>query len=122
MRPESRVLRTVETLGPRARLIRLAATLDPAGAGEVARLLDGQLDLARTGRCPLQHLVIDVAAVDRFAPGGLTALLPVRDRARAQDVAVHVSGCAERAHLLPAHVRDALTEFDPFLTAAYPPA
>ncbi|MDQ4115393.1 MAG: hypothetical protein M3235_00360 [Actinomycetota bacterium] len=82
--------------------------------------LDGQIELARTGRCRITDLVIDVAAVARFVPGGLEALLPSRDRAREHRIAVHVSGCAGEAHWLPRYVREALTLFDPFITASTP--
>ncbi|MDQ4117992.1 MAG: hypothetical protein M3235_13670 [Actinomycetota bacterium] len=116
MFPDRTVL-TVETLGPRARLIRLGNDLDRGVATEVDRLIDGQLDLARSGRCHITDLVIDVTAVGRFVPGGLESLLATRDRAREQHVTVHVSGCAARAHRLPGYVREALTRFDPFLTA-----
>lgn len=119
MRPQQQPLSAVETFGPSTRLIQLGSRLDPTVAAEVARLIDGQLELARTGACTISDLLIDVTAVAEFAPGGLETLLPARERAHQQQVAVHLTGCAGRAHRLPGHVRTALATFDPFLIAAY---
>lgn len=83
-------------------------------------MIEGQLELAQAGQCFIAHLMIDVAAVGRFEPGVLETLLPIRYRVRERGVALHLSGCAGRAHRLPRYVREALAAFNPFVTATVP--
>jgi hypothetical protein len=96
------MLRAVEFPGPGIRVLRLGGDLDASAAGRrLAGLAGTQLRrvAADTADRPA-HLLLDLASVRSLGPGGLDALVRIRDEGRAHGVRVHVTGLAARRPLV----------------------
>lgn len=113
----STVQLVVEAPQPGLRLLGMAGRLDPAAAARLLRLLDAQLDLVAAGYADTTHLVIDLAGVTGFEPGGLEALRHAPYTAARRGITVALCGCGGRTHLLPLRTRALLAEFRTFPTA-----
>jgi ABC-type transporter Mla MlaB component len=117
-------MRTIQTLqmavespAPGIRVIRTAGTLDRQAAARLLRLVDAQIAQAAAGHASLTHLIVDLANVNRFEPGGMETLHQHRSAGRTQDVGLHLTGGGGRLALLPVRVRHLLRDFSTFPSA-----
>lgn len=95
-------------------VVRVAGDLNRASAPRLARLVDARLDrCVETGR---SHLVVDLACVRNFGPGGLHVLRHAQFAGAQAGVVVHLTGLADRAGLLPRWVPEIVARFDSFPT------
>lgn len=106
----------VESPAEGIRVIRTAGTIDRQAAAGLLRLIDAQIALAATGRTGTAHLIIDLANVNRFEPGGMETLHQHRDAGREHAVTLHLTGGGGRLSLLPVRVRQLLRDFSTFPT------
>jgi anti-anti-sigma regulatory factor len=103
---------SVEVLGSRFRVVRVAGVLDDATVTRLAEVTEAQLE--RPG-C-VGHLVVDLGEVRSFATNDLDALVQACERGRRDGVRIHLAGLAARETLLPIGVMVALTQFSTFPT------
>jgi anti-anti-sigma regulatory factor len=103
---------SVEVLGPRLRVVRMAGVLDRVTVARLAGLVATQV--ARPG-CE-GHVVVDLGEVSFFATDDLSALRQARDGASAAGVRLHLAGVSSREALLPVGITTALAEFSTFPT------
>jgi anti-anti-sigma regulatory factor len=101
---------SLEVLGPRLRVIRMAGVLDRVTVTRLAALTEAQI-----ARCA-GHIVIDLDNVRYFGTDDLDVLITVRDAASAAGVRVHLAGLAAREAMLPAGIIGALAQFSRFPT------
>jgi anti-anti-sigma regulatory factor len=101
---------SVEVLGPRLRVIRMAGVLDPVTVTRLAAVTESQM-----ARCT-GHIVIDLDNVRYFGTDDLGVLVMVRDAASAAGIRVHLAGLAAREAMLPAGIIGALAQFSRFPT------
>lgn len=109
---------SLESPAPGLWLLRVAGRLDTATAARVLRLTDAQLDTVDTAREDAV-LVIDLGEVASFERGGPESLRHAPYSAARRGVAVYLSGCGGRTHLLPLRARRVLAEFACFPTAEH---
>ncbi|MHA6782127.1 STAS domain-containing protein [Pseudonocardia saturnea] len=107
----------VECAATGVRVIRVAGALDRPAVDRLLRLVDAQIDLRAAGCVTFEHLVVDLANVTRFDPGGLEALqLQWRER-RDRGVRLHLAGCGGRVFLLPVRASRMMRDFSAFPSA-----
>lgn len=97
------------------RVIRTAGTLDQPAAADLLRLVDAQIGRL-VGGGTTGHLIIDLANVNRFEPGGMETLHRHRRIGSDRAVRLHLTGGGGRLLLLPIRVRQLLREFSTFPT------
>jgi hypothetical protein len=87
----------VQTPAPGVRVVRLGGVLDAAMGARLAALAQVQMSRAADEEPDgPAHLLLDLAGVRSVGPGGVEALIGVRDAARPQGVHVHVTGLSWR--------------------------
>jgi len=106
----------VESPADGIRVIRTAGTIDRQAAAGLLRLVDAQIAQVAAGRTSTTHLIIDLANVDRFEPGGMETLHQHRSAGRCREVGLHLTGGGGRLSLLPLRVRQLLGDFSTFPT------
>jgi hypothetical protein len=97
------------------RVVIVAGVLDRAAAEQVLRIVDAHAHLLADRRTDAKHVVVDLAGVTRFEPGGLETLdagVPFGE----QPGRLHLAGCAGHLLFLPLAVRDLLDGFSTFPT------
>jgi hypothetical protein len=117
MRTIQTIQMAVESPGDGIRVIRTAGTLDRQAAARLLRLVDAQIAQAAAGHTSLAHLIIDLANINRFEPGGMETLHQHRSAGRTNQVGLHLAGGGGRLALLPVRVRQLLRDFSTFPTA-----
>lgn len=110
------VLLAVESPAKGARLIRVAGDLDVAARPRLAALTDALLHrIAEETSTPHnRYLLIDVACVSSFGPGGAETLVAVRDQSAQAGVQAYLTGVSGRQWLLPGHVVNVLARINSF--------
>jgi len=107
----------VESPAAGIRVIRTAGTLDRQAAARLLRLVDAQIAQAAGGHTSLAHLIVDLANISRFEPGGMETLHHHRSTGRTNQVGLHLTGGGGRLALLPVRVRQLLRDFSTFPSA-----
>lgn len=98
------------------RVIRTAGTLDRHAAAALLRLLDGQIAVVGDADSTLTHLIIDLANVSRFEPGGMETLHQHRGIGHDRKVRLHLAGAGGHLCQLPVRVRQLIRDFSTFPT------
>jgi anti-anti-sigma regulatory factor len=105
------ILLAIENPARGIRIVRLAGDLDAAAGRRLAGVADVQLRRVAAEAADghrSAHLLLDLASVRSFGPGGPEVLTGIRDQGRAQGVQVHLTGLSGRQLLLPGQVTNLL--------------
>lgn len=104
----------VESVAPGVRVVRTAGVLDRPAAERLLRIADAQIVLGAARHVELRHLVVDLANVARFEPGGLETLRIGWYERGDRGVRLHVAGCGGRICLLPLDVGRLMRDLSTF--------